>query len=65
LRNALATFGPVSPQYVSIKYMVDDYMAKASSKMQEQEQKEQAKKQSSTISTSGHVMNLAFRPKGV
>ncbi|XPS75143.1 hypothetical protein M3J07_007227 [Ascochyta lentis] len=28
LRNALATFGPNSTQYLNIKYMVDEYAAK-------------------------------------
>ncbi|KAH6614980.1 hypothetical protein C7974DRAFT_417191 [Boeremia exigua] len=28
LRNALATFGPGSSQYLTIKYMVDEYAAK-------------------------------------
>ncbi|KAF1364688.1 hypothetical protein EJ07DRAFT_97050 [Lizonia empirigonia] len=28
LRNALSTFGPKSTQYLNIKYMVDEYMAK-------------------------------------
>ncbi|KAF1975057.1 hypothetical protein BU23DRAFT_530848 [Bimuria novae-zelandiae CBS 107.79] len=29
MRNALATFGPSSPQYLNIKYMVDEHMANA------------------------------------
>jgi hypothetical protein len=28
LRNALSTFGAQSPQYLSIKYMVDEHAAK-------------------------------------
>ncbi|KAF1956255.1 hypothetical protein CC80DRAFT_413975, partial [Byssothecium circinans] len=28
LRNALATFGPTSPQYLGIKYMTDEQAAK-------------------------------------
>ncbi|KAF2131401.1 hypothetical protein P153DRAFT_383512 [Dothidotthia symphoricarpi CBS 119687] len=27
LRNALSTFGPTSPQYLSIKLMVDEHVA--------------------------------------
>ncbi|KAF3049811.1 hypothetical protein E8E11_002710 [Didymella keratinophila] len=28
LRNALASFGPTSSQYLMIKYMIDEYEAK-------------------------------------
>ncbi|KAF2631962.1 hypothetical protein BU25DRAFT_136726 [Macroventuria anomochaeta] len=28
LRNALSTFGPNSTQYLNIKYMIDEYVAK-------------------------------------
>lgn len=29
MRNTLATFGPSSAQYISIKYLVDEHLAKA------------------------------------
>ncbi|KAJ4296576.1 hypothetical protein N0V90_006623 [Kalmusia sp. IMI 367209] len=65
-RNALATFGPASPQYVGIKYVVDEHMAKAAlhSLSLASRTKDEEQRGGGEANVSGHVMNLAFRPKG-
>ncbi|KAF2189756.1 hypothetical protein K469DRAFT_747765 [Zopfia rhizophila CBS 207.26] len=63
LRNTLHTFGPESPQYRSIKGMVDEHVAKLALK----EKLEEGKKAGSEIQTKGmvdeHVAKLALKEK--
>ncbi|KAL5371282.1 hypothetical protein PMIN02_012866 [Paraphaeosphaeria minitans] len=54
LRNALATFGPTSAQYASIKYVVDEHMAKAALQSLSLGPRE----------GNGQTMDLAFIPRG-
>ncbi|KAF2472115.1 uncharacterized protein BDR25DRAFT_302890 [Lindgomyces ingoldianus] len=59
LRNALFTFGAESPQYHSIKFMVEEHISKTKLRTcQENPLLSQA-----LGVGKGVVMNLAFRPK--
>ncbi|KAF2447840.1 hypothetical protein P171DRAFT_518870 [Karstenula rhodostoma CBS 690.94] len=62
LRNTLATFGPTSPQYISIKYVVDEHMAKAA--LQSLSLGPRKGDEMEGRDGSGQAMNLAFRPRG-
>ncbi|KAF2691276.1 hypothetical protein K458DRAFT_426620 [Lentithecium fluviatile CBS 122367] len=59
LRNALATFGPSSQQYRSIKYMVDEQAAKIALRKLSLNAEVTAKKEGRM------AVNLPLRPKGV
>ncbi|KAL5374503.1 hypothetical protein DPSP01_011866 [Paraphaeosphaeria sporulosa] len=61
LRNALATFGPSSAQYIGIKYVVDEHMAKAA--LQSLSLGPQQGEEVQGREGSGQRMNLAFRPR--
>ncbi|KAF2120940.1 hypothetical protein BDV96DRAFT_565941 [Lophiotrema nucula] len=46
LRNTLHTFGPDSAQYQSVKYMVEEHIAKTAVLAEQQEQKQQQQQNS-------------------
>jgi hypothetical protein len=62
MRNALATFGPASPQYIGIKYVVDEHMAKAALQGLSLESRKNDETKDQNVS--GHTVSLAFRPRG-
>lgn len=57
MRNALATFGPNSPQYLGIKSVVDEHMANAA--LQRLSLLSDPKEAIKNSDMNGHVMDLS------